>query len=158
MRIEAEHIKRWMTEHPSHQTDTSTSLAFTRYLESFPWLPTRIDWKEIEHATFDMNDYDIASSWEDDIVQFAERTTLINYQYVMLLFGVDEPSLVTEKLPGLRDIDLIYSGTGGARYFCGTEIINRSIHPRYEDFGEFDGVSRIRVRTTHISRNVPTPR
>jgi hypothetical protein len=140
-KIEGSHIRQWMSEHESLQLDASYSAEFEQYLNSQPWAPSRLDWRSIGHIEFVMN-----NSWESKVVEFSDRTPLGRHSHLMLMYSGAEPSLLGFKEDALRDIDLIYSASPGARYFCGVDIVDGQPIPRYEDFAEFDGDSKITFR------------
>lgn len=140
-KIERSHIRQWMSEHDCLQLDTPYSADFEQYLNSQPWAPSRLDWRCIRHVEFVMTDF-----WESEIVEFSNRIPLGLHSYLMLMYSGAEPSLLGIKEDALRDLDLLYSASPGARYFCGVDIVDGRPIPRYEDFAEFDGDSKITFR------------
>lgn len=141
MKIDAAHVRRWISTHETARLDASVSAAFDQYLCGYPWLPSRLDWSQIPFVEFTMED-----SWEDRIVEFAAQTPVGRHSHLMIMFDYDEPSLLTLKDDGLRDLDLLYSGSPGARYFCGADIIEGRCVPCHEDFAEFDGWATVTFR------------
>lgn len=130
-----------MSEHKSLQLEETYSAEFERHLNGHPWAPSRLDWRYIGHVEFVMND-----SWESDVIEFSERTPLGRHGHLMLMYSGAEPSLLGFREDALRDLDLIYSASPGARYFCGVDLVDGRPIPRYEDFAEFDGDSKITFR------------
>jgi len=134
VRTEAPHIQEWMGSHESLLVDRTVSTEFERYLESRAWTPSRLDWSLVEHVEFEM-----AEGWEVDVVDFANATPLGRHSHLMFMYSGSEPSLVALMSDGLRDVDLIYSASAGARYFCGVDMVSGALVPAFEDFAEFDG-------------------
>lgn len=141
MRTDARHIREWMSQHESLLVDPGVSAEFERYLEGLPWAPSRLDWTLIEHVEFDM-----AESWESAVVEFAAQTPLSRHSHVMCMYSGSEPSLVGLRDEVLRDVDLIYSSSPGARYFCGVDMVSGAPVPAFEDFAEFDGFAVMTFR------------
>lgn len=139
MQVKSEHIKRWMTEHESSLADITVSVSFERHLNTLPWAPSHLDWRSIEHVRFEMSE-----AWEARILGFAERTSMAKHSHLLFLYSAAEPSLVCLKEDGLLDIDLIYYGAPGARYFCGVDLIDGVPTPAFNHLAEFDGFSIVR--------------
>jgi len=139
--IEAPHIRKWMEEHGGARLATSLSTEFERYLDTWPWAPSRLDWRSIDHVEFDMVD-----PWEDALVEFAGSTPLGRHENVMLMYSPSEPSLLSPTGAALRDLDLIYSASYGAKYICGVDVINGAPVLSCGDFAEFDGYSKVFFR------------
>jgi hypothetical protein len=154
MRTDARHIQEWMLQHESLLVDGGVAADFERYLEGRPWAPSRLDWTLIEHVEFDMT-----GSWEREIVEFAAQTPLGRHSHVMCMFSGSEPALVGLRDDVLRDVDLIYSSSPGARYFCGVDLVSSIAVPAFEDFAEFDGFAAIIFRNWGSSvHSDPNPR
>lgn len=141
MKIEASHIRQWMSEHESSQLEAPVSARFEQYLNNQSWAPSRLDWRSIGHVVFTMTD-----SWEDALVEFASHTPAGRHSHIMFMYSGAEPSILSLRDDGLRDLDLIYSASPGARYFCGIDIVDGCPKPVYEDFAEFDGYSKVTFR------------
>ncbi|MFD8346014.1 hypothetical protein ACFV2C_27500 [[Kitasatospora] papulosa] len=141
MRTKAPHIQEWMGAHESLLVDRTVSAEFERYLESRPWNPSRLDWSLIEHVEFEM-----VEGWEADVVDFSNATPLGRHSHLMFMYSGSEPSLIARMGDGLRDVDLIYSASAGARYFCGVDMASGFPVPIFEDFAEFDGFSKVSFR------------
>lgn len=130
-----------MSEHESSLAGKAMSAEFEQYLQSLPWAPSRLDWREIEHSTFKLED-----GWEAWIDQFAQSVPAGRHDYLMFMYSGSEPSLIARREDGLRDVDLIYSASAGARYFCGVDKVRDEFVVQHADFGEFDGVSSVLFR------------
>ncbi|MGW8726232.1 hypothetical protein ACWGNF_09425 [Streptomyces sp. NPDC055808] len=130
-----------MSAHESLLVDRTVSTEFERYLESRAWTPSRLDWSLVEHVEFELTE-----DWEGRVVEFANATPLGRHSHLMFMYGGSEPSLVALMSDGLRDIDLIYSASAGARYFCGVDVISGVPVPVFEDFAEFDGFATVSFR------------
>jgi len=117
------------------------SARFSKFLDSMPWAPSHVDWRSIPCAKFEISD-----DWEESVLEFSREYPLGAHEYLMALYDESQPSILCPLGVGLRDIDLIYSGTPGSRYICGVDLIDGRPVPAYEDFAEFDGFANLIFR------------
>lgn len=64
------------------------------------------------------------------------------------MYAPNEQGLVGKFADVVSDLDLLYSGASGYRYFCAVETTGEEIRIQPEYFGEFDGHARIRISAT----------
>ena len=141
MDVEASHVREWMLAHDASSLAVEESKSFERYLEALPWAPSHVDWRELPSVEFELLD-----DWEEMILDFSQGCPLGRHEYVMVMYDGSQPSILCGTGAGLRDLDLLYSAAPGARYFCGVDLIDGRAIPRYEDFAEFDGFSKVTFR------------
>jgi hypothetical protein len=55
----------------------------------------------------------------------------------MVAYAPNQEALIGKSDEVLADIDTLYAGSPGARYFCGADIIEDVLTLTVEDFGEF---------------------
>lgn len=70
----------------------------------------------------------------------------IDAPHISRWMATHESSLVALRDDVLRDVDLLYSASPGARYLCGVDMVDGRPAPYYDDFAEFDGYSLLVFR------------
>ncbi|MET9952242.1 hypothetical protein ABZ135_11930 [Streptomyces sp. NPDC006339] len=141
MHTRAEHIIEWLAAHKHWVLDAERSGEFNHLLSTFPWTTSHIRWSSVPHTRIELSD-DAASEtfWE----QF--RTTPVGrHQYVFLMYAAHEPGIVCSARDALPDLDLLYSGAPGPRYFCGADLQDGHPKLRFTDFAEYDGLDLVRA-------------
>ncbi|MEU9361749.1 hypothetical protein AB0D35_27115 [Streptomyces sp. NPDC048301] len=140
--IDSEHLAQWITSGRASVAPSEACSAFHDYLLGLAWLPTRLDWRGIDHAVIDAS-----GVGEPEFVARAMRSLLGKHSHLLALFSPDQPGIICQVADGLANLDYIYWKAPGVRYFCGVDTDSTGVHSyRHRDFGEFDGFAQVTFR------------
>ncbi|WP_409057009.1 hypothetical protein [Streptomyces sp. SYP-A7185] len=140
--IENEHLAQWISSGRALVAPQEACAEFHDYLIEFPWLPTRLDWRNVDHEELDASGVS-----EAEFVSRAMRYRVGAHSNLLALFSPEQPGIICSLEDGLSNLDYIYWKAPGIRYFCGLDI-DPAGAPQYcyEDFGEFDGFAGVTFR------------
>ncbi|MFI8963362.1 hypothetical protein ACIGO8_14760 [Streptomyces sp. NPDC053493] len=139
MHIRASHVAEWLADHEHWVLDAESSREFDRLLGEFPWAPSRVRWSHVPHIHIDLPENETDNEfWE----RFRE-TPAGRHEYVFLMYSAREPGVVCKAREAIPDLDLLYSGAPGSRYFCGAEAEEGGPTPHFMDFAEYDGLDLV---------------
>ncbi|GHB26643.1 MULTISPECIES: hypothetical protein [Streptomyces] len=140
--IESEHLAQWISSGRASVPPQEACVKFHDYLVEFPWLPTRLDWRNIDHEEVDASDVS-----EDEFVSRALRYRVGSHSHLLALFSPEQPGIICSMSDGLSNLDFIFWKAPGIRYFCGIDLDPSGVPQyHYEDFGEFDGFAKVTFR------------
>lgn len=137
--IDSEHLTQWVDSGRASIASAKVCAAFHDFLLRLSWLPTKLDWEEIEHDTIDLSELGDA-----DLVTLVRRYPLGGHPYLLAMFTPDQPGLICRTEDGITNLDHIYWKAQGFRYFCGADMTpDGELVYRHQDFGEFDGFAKL---------------
>ncbi|SED80954.1 hypothetical protein SAMN05216489_04522 [Streptomyces sp. 3213] len=139
--IDSEHLESWIEGGQACVAGGDVCQAFHDVLLEFPWTPTRIDWRAVEHVTIDLDEID-----DEAVAATARAQKVPLHTHVLVLFSPDQPGLICETENALENLDHLYWKAPGARYFCGADVDESEWRYHYRDFGEFDGTAKVTLR------------
>lgn len=125
------HIREWMASHESYVLESRYSESFHRYLESLPWLPSKIDWSELRSVFVSLEDGEV------DLQSMAE-TPIGRHQYTMVCYKAADAAILCRTDDDFRDADLLCMRASGPRYMCGAQLIDHTPVLTVEAFAEYD--------------------
>ncbi|MGW2015663.1 hypothetical protein [Streptomyces sp. NPDC001927] len=143
MHVRAAHVTDWLARHEHWILGTEFSQEFNESLIKLPWRVNGIRWTHLPHLEFEIPD----STQSQDFWNSFHATPAGGHEFTFLLYGAREPGIACRTREALPDLDLLYSGAPGARYFCGADLSNGTPLPRYDDFAEYDGNGLITAYT-----------
>ena len=139
--IDSEHVKSWIEGGQASVAPVHACRAFHDVLLEFPWTPTRIDWRAVEHVTIDLDEV------EDEAVAAAARARNVSlHTHLLVLYSPEQPGLICETEDALGNLDYLFWKAPGVRYFCGVDAGGGGWQYHYRDFGEFDGIGKVTLR------------
>jgi len=137
--IDSEHLKAWIEEGKASVAGTSLCRQFHAYLLSLRWLPSRVDWNNLEFEELDLESADEAA-----LVQLAASTRIARHNAVMVMYTPDEPGIICDFELAITNLDYLYWKASGYRYLCGADMGVKGVSLFPEDFAETDGM-RLRM-------------
>ncbi|WP_157606489.1 hypothetical protein [Saccharomonospora cyanea] len=140
--MDSEHLEQWIESGRASVAPVEACSAFHDYLLSMAWLPTRLDWRGIDHMVID-----VAGMGEPEFVAQAMRSSLGSRSHLLAVFSPGQPGIICQMKEGLANLDHIYWKAPGVRYFCGIDTDSTGVYDySYQDFGEFDGSTKVTLR------------
>lgn len=133
MTITNAHVSKWRESHWSEVVSKEFPRKLFAYLETFPWGGSQILWSDIPNVSVEFGDGDPQPSW---VEKFTD-TRLLHHDFIMVAYSPDQEALVGRAGDILSDIDLLYAGSPGPRYFCGADFSRGELSIAVEDFAEF---------------------
>lgn len=140
--IESEHLAQWISSGRASVAPQEACVKFHDYLIGFPWLPTRLDWRNVDHEVVD-----VSGMSEPDFVARAMRYRVGAHSHLLALFSPEQPGIICPVSDGFSNLDYIFWKASGVRYFCGVDLSSSGLPLYcYGDFGEFDGLAKVTFR------------
>lgn len=134
------HVQQWLADHWHRILPQEVAAEVHERLLSLPWLPSRVDWREVPHQTVE-----IGSDWDGAVDQVLQ-TAFGRHTHILALYTPDEPALLCRLEDGIRDSDLLYSSAPGIRYMCAASIADEVPRPDPLEFIEVD-LDRFTIHT-----------
>ncbi|MCL8014598.1 hypothetical protein [Streptomyces sp. AS02] len=103
------------------------------YLDTLPWRTSRLDWGRVPNVFVPFGEGDPQEQW----VQEFSKIPVGCHEFIMVAYAPNQEALVGKTHEVLTDIDLLYAGAPGARYFCGADGGEESLCLAVRDFAEF---------------------
>ncbi|MGH3802845.1 MAG: hypothetical protein ACRDTD_22505, partial [Pseudonocardiaceae bacterium] len=125
--------------HSHRVLDQQASAEFESYLNTFPWGGSQLDWREIPNETLVL-----PKIVDTGFITLSRRTPWGKHGHIFVMYNGDEPAILCSTEDAVADLDLLYSGAPGTRFFCGAEINGKETKVVHSDFAEYDGFSKIR--------------
>ncbi|NLU72177.1 hypothetical protein HCC61_05665 [Streptomyces sp. HNM0575] len=122
-----------MADHDCRRLESSYSQVFHEYLESLPWIPSKVDWSRIPHKFVSLESDDTAAE-----LRLIDETPIGRNPYVMVTFNADDMAIMCRAEDAFRDADSLYMRAPGPRYMCGAKFESDGIVLSVEDFAEYD--------------------
>lgn len=133
MSIENRFVREWRDNHQCRVVEPERVQEFFDYLHALPWGTSRLNWQSIPHLSIEFGEDDPQPQWA---TQFS-GTPLGRHELLLVAYAPRQEALVGRREEVLADIDLLYAGSPGARYFCGADIRQDALSLTVEDFAEF---------------------
>lgn len=152
MYIENQFVREWRESHPHRLAPSSEVRKFFEYLDNLHWSGSRLDWSRLSSLHIPFGEGDPQPSWVDNFT----NTPIGNHRHLLVAYAPNQDALIARTGELLADIDLLYAGSPGPRYFCGAEIVNERLHLAVEDFAEFSE-SGVLVHIPAPARDTVTP-
>lgn len=130
---EHEHIQEWMANHDNHLLNSQYSKCLHEYLESLPWLPSKLDWSGIPHVFISLEEEGSAPDLE-----LLTETPIGRHAYVMVSYRDEDRSILCRTEDAFHDADILYMRSPGPRYMCGADFEGDSVVLTVQDFAEYD--------------------
>jgi hypothetical protein len=144
MYVDSPHIRDWVDAGQGVLVDSTLGDEFHHYLMALDWLPTRVNWVNIEHAVVDC-----ASTPSAEIVRAGREFPIGQHSHIFVFFAPGEPGILSEFSSVLESIETLYwKASGSPRYFCGADIVNGRPALSPHDFAEYDGLHSITFRSS----------
>ncbi|MEU1405022.1 hypothetical protein ABZ471_22145 [Streptomyces sp. NPDC005728] len=146
MGIEHAFVQEWRNTHQCRVVDASKTQELFDYLNNLPWGTSGLNWRNIPNVAIPFGEGDPQPQWT---TQFTD-TPLGRHEFIMVAYAPQREALVGSREEVLADLDLLYSGSPGARYFCGADVHHEALTLTVADFAEFsdEGV-RVHLPTSH---------
>jgi hypothetical protein len=135
MHVKAPHITEWLRDHDHWILGAEVSEEFNSFLSAFPWATGRIRWSQLPHEKVELPD----ENELEGFVNLMRRTPAGAHELVFLMYSAGEPGIACRTQDALPDLDYLYSGAPGPRYFCGADQEKDAPVPLFAQFAEYDG-------------------
>ncbi|MGW6733470.1 hypothetical protein [Streptomyces sp. NPDC055013] len=133
MGIEDRFVREWRSGHQCKVVDSEKARELFDYLDTLPWVTSRLNWDQVPNNFVQFDEGDPQPQW----VQKFSQTPVGGHDFIMVAYSPNQEALIGKTDEVLADIDLLYAGAPGARYFCGVDISEHSTSLAVRDFGEF---------------------
>jgi hypothetical protein len=133
MSIENQFVKNWRNTHSCRVVSHREAQQLFDYLNTLPWETSRIDWGETPGIHVPFGDDDPQEQWVDKF----HDTPLGRHDFIMVAYAPGKEAILAARDDVLADLDILYAGAPGVRYFCGADIIRDTVIVAAEDFAEF---------------------
>ncbi|MFE2097370.1 hypothetical protein [Streptomyces sp. NPDC059468] len=133
MGIEHRFVREWRDSHQCTVVESGKVKEFFDYLNTLPWGASRLRWEGIPNLSIPFGEDGPQSQWA---TRFSD-TPLGRHEFIMVAYAPQREALVGRREEVLADIDLLYAGSPGVRYFCGADIDQKALTLTVEDFAEF---------------------
>ena len=140
--IAADHIRDWIQSGRAQIVDSEMCAAFHERLLVLPWLPTSVDWSKVSHGVVDGT-----FLTDDELLDQVKKFSIGDSLHIMIMFTPDQQGLVCSLDDAVKNLDLLYWKSPGARYFCAVDYSKERTVANYSKFGEFDGKGIVRLYT-----------
>lgn len=119
-----------------------TTAALVAHLESLPWnaVGTGLDLNSTNSQAIKLD-----GVGNDALVQWMKGTSFGACPAVIFILGPGQPCVACDLDFGFFNFDLVYRGITGRSYFFGASIEEGGFRPVLDVYGEYDGMSRIKV-------------
>jgi hypothetical protein len=146
--VDRQHLRALVSSGTGDVLDSSVCEAFERYLESLPWLATRIDWEALGDST----SIRLSSVGRDGLLKWVESTTLASHSHVAAFYSGREPGIVCTLEFGLCNTDLLFMSAPGIRYLFGVDRSAAGWVPAFSAFAEYEGPEELTARARAAQR------
>ncbi|MEV5348131.1 hypothetical protein ACIG54_22220 [Streptomyces achromogenes] len=133
MNIDNQFVKAWRNTHNCKVVSHRKAQQLFDYLNTLPWGVSRIDWSKTPGIQIPFGDDDPQPRW---VGHFSD-TPLGRHEFIMVAYAPGRDALVAARDDVLADLDILYAGAPGVRYFCGADIDQETVTAAVEDFAEF---------------------
>lgn len=110
-----------------------------KYVESLPWLPSKLCWDGIEHLELNW----IQSS-DEEVVSWKQSTCLSDHSHIVCVFSHTKPGLIMKSDFAFQHLESVFYGAKRVWFLFGASFEGEHLHIHYHDFCEFDGVQTLR--------------
>ncbi|WP_163010694.1 hypothetical protein [Streptomyces dangxiongensis] len=133
MEIENQYVKAWRKSHECKIVSPREVMQLFDYLNTLSWGTSQIDWADTPGLHIPFEEGDPQPEWVDNF----SSTPLGRHKFIMVAYAPDKEALLGDRDEVLADLDLLYVGAPGARYFCGADLDQDRLILSVEDFAEF---------------------
>ncbi|MFH7338155.1 hypothetical protein [Streptomyces sp. KHY 26] len=133
MDIEHTFVQEWFKAHACQLAEQQKTKELFDYLDGLPWGTSRLDWDEIPHLFIPFGERDPQPQWTSNF----SHTPLGRHNYIMIAYAPGRDGIIGDRDEVLADLDLLYSGSPGPRYFCGVDVAQGHTNLAVQDFAEF---------------------
>ncbi|MEW2621662.1 hypothetical protein [Streptomyces sp. NPDC048106] len=126
-------VQEWFKAHACQLADKGKVQEFFDYLDELPWKTTGLDWDEIPNLFVPFGERDPQPQWVGNF----SNTPLGGHKYIMIAYAPGRDGIIGDRDEVLADLDLLYSGSPGPRYFCGADVTQGRTILTVQDFAEF---------------------
>lgn len=88
-------LSEFITSTGAQTTDLKISEEFDKYLSTFPWIGTILDWTQVSGPwyRFDLS----GSETSEQEISYLEQTVLHKYSKIWIIYSATEPGIVLDK-------------------------------------------------------------
>lgn len=140
--VDRPHVRALLASGDGDVLDVSVSREFERYLESLPWLATRIDWGVLGNGT----SVRLSSVDRAGLLNWAQSTSLADHSHIAAFYSGREPALVCSLEFGLCNTDLLFMSAPGIRYLFAVDRGEAGWAPVFPAFAEYEGPEELTAR------------
>ncbi|MFC8373040.1 hypothetical protein ACFUIT_34625 [Streptomyces sp. NPDC057239] len=136
--VDSEHLADWLDSARVAKLPVESSERFDEYLCSLPWLPSRIDWRDIRYSTFSYHD----AGWSGDAaVEWASEMGFMEFESAFIMYSASEPGILCNVRDAFFELDFLTLGRVHPAYICGARKAEGELVLAFDKFAEWDGFS-----------------
>ncbi|GAU66372.1 UmuC protein [Streptomyces sp. NBRC 110611] len=112
------------------------SREFDEYLCTLPWIPSRLDWREIPYSVFSYED----AGWSGDLaVEWARTHHFMDSEHAFIMYSATEPGILCSSRDAFFELDYLTMGRVHPAYICAASAGNDGPVLSFNRFAEWDG-------------------
>ncbi|MFC8171070.1 hypothetical protein [Streptomyces sp. NPDC057325] len=131
----------WLNDHDHLILDASYSRDFNKVLSGLPWTVNSVRWTTLPHRELEIPDDPL----DDNFWEAFKASPIGGHDFTFLMYSGREPGFACRTHDAVPDLDLLYSGAPGSRYFCGVDMGSEGPVLNFKDFAEYDGNGVIKM-------------
>lgn len=144
MYVESDHLQEWIESGRASVLPVEVSGRFDEYLCSLPWLPARLDWRQIPYAVFDYQD----AAWSgEEALDWARGLGFMEFDDALIMYSASEPGILCSVRDAFFELDFLTMGRVHPAYICGARRVGGEIDFDFSRFAEWDGFSVLTSRS-----------
>ncbi|MFG2179998.1 hypothetical protein ACGFLS_14925 [Streptomyces abikoensis] len=136
MYIDSDHFTDWLDSGRAERMPVEASRKFDEYLCTLPWLPTRVDWREIPYSVFSYAD----AGWSGDAaVEWARAHGFMEFEKCFIMYSASEPGILCSSRDAFFELDHLTMGRVHPAYICAAGRGEEGPVLSFDKFAEWDG-------------------
>lgn len=136
MYVESDHLTDWINSGRVVRMPVEASKEFDDYLCTLPWIPSRIDWREIPYSVFSYED----AGWSGDLaVEWARAHHFMEFENAFIMYSASEPGILCSSRDAFFELDHLTMGRVHPAYICAASAGKDGPVFSFSRFAEWDG-------------------